>query len=69
MALMAYFKRASVKKQTKINNVLLKPDGSLSQVMPMSSTEVDNIAIHHAMMKVSKVKGIEEMYCDEEVVC
>ena len=45
MALLAYFKQANLKKQTKVDCVLPKPDGSLSQIMPMSSTEVANAAV------------------------
>ena len=60
MALLVYFKRASVKKQTKVNNVLPKPDGLLSQVMPMSSKEATNATVCH-VMKVPKVKENEEI--------
>ena len=45
MALLVYFKQASVKKQTKIDSVLPKPDSSLSQVMPISSIEGANAAV------------------------
>ena len=67
MALLAYFKRASVKKQTNVDSVLPKADGSLSHVMPMSSTEAANAAIHDVMIKAPKLKE-NEMDCDEEVV-
>ena len=67
MALLVYFKRASVKKQTKVDSVLPKADGSLSQVMPMSSIEAANAAVRDVMMKAPKVKE-NEMDCDEEVV-
>ena len=51
--------------QTKVDCVLPKPDGLLSQVMPMSSIEVANAAVCHVMMKVPKVKENEELDCDE----
>ena len=38
-------KLVAIKKQTKVYSVLPKPDGSLSQVMPMSSVDVANVAI------------------------
>ena len=68
MALLKYFKRTDVKKQTKVESVLPKSDGSLSLVMPMSSIEAANAAVRHVMMKAPKVKENEEMNCDEEVV-
>ena len=68
MALLAYFKRANLKKQTKIDSVLPKPDSLLSQVMPMSSIEAANTAVRHVMMKAPKVKESEELDCDEEIV-
>ena len=45
MPLLAYFKQASVRKQTKIDGVLTKPNSSLSQVMPISSIEEVNTAV------------------------
>ena len=63
MALLAYFKRANLKKQTKIDSVLPKPDSLLSQVMPMLSIEAANTAVRHVMMKAPKVKESEELDC------
>ena len=69
MGLLTYFKRASIKKQSKVDCVSPKLDGLLSQIMPMSSIQVANAAICHVMMNVQKLKEIEEMDCNEEVVC
>ena len=68
MVLFVHLKQASIKKQTKVNSVLAKPDVSLSQVMPMSSIEVANAAVHYAMMKALELKKNEEMNCNEEVI-
>ena len=61
MKLLVYFK---LRRQC-----FAKPDGSLPQVMPMSSIEAANPAVHHIMMKALKVKENEEMDCYEEVAC
>ena len=45
MVLLKYLKRVDVKKQTKIEIVLPKPDGSLSSVMPSSLIESANVAV------------------------
>lgn len=37
--------------------------------MPISSIEAANAAVHHIMMKPSKVKESEELDCNEEVIC
>ena len=68
MALLAYFKRASIKKQAKVDSILPNPNGSLSLVMPMSSIEAANVAVRPIMMKAPTVKEIEEMDCNEEIV-
>ena len=68
MGLLAYFKQASVNKESKVNNVLPKSDSSLSKIMPMSSIGVANAAVHEVMMKAPKVKEHEVMNCDEQIV-
>jgi len=68
MALLAYFKRANVKRENKVDSVLPKSDGSLSRIMPMSSIEVANAAVREVMMKAPKVKENEEMDCNEHIV-
>ena len=55
MVLLKYFKRVDVKKSTKIDIVLPKPDGPLSSVMPSSSIESANFAVKKAMLTAPRV--------------
>ena len=55
MALLKYFKWVDAKKPTKIDIVLLKPDGTLSSVMLSSSIESANLAVKKAMLVASCV--------------
>ena len=68
MALLVYFKRANAKRESEVDGILPQSDGSLSQIMPMSSIEVANAAVCEVMMKAPKVKENEEMDCDEQIV-
>jgi len=68
MALLEYFKRANLKRQSKVDSVLLKLDGLLSEIMLISCIEAANTAaVYKVTMKVPKV---QEMECDDDqVVC
>ena len=61
MALLKYLKRVDAKKPIKINNVLLKPDGPLSSVMPMSLIESTNVAVKKVMLTASCVTKDDEI--------
>ena len=60
MALLKYFKRVDVKKSTKIDIVLPKPDGPLSSVMPSSSIESANFAVKKAMLTAPRVTAEDD---------
>ena len=60
MALLKYFKRVDVKKPTKIDIVLPKPDGPLSSVMPSSSIEPVNFSVKNAMLMAPRVTAEDD---------
>ena len=60
MALLKYFKRVDVKKSTKIDIVLPKPDGPLSSVMPSSSIESANFAVKKAMLTAPRLTAEDD---------
>ena len=68
MALLKYFKRINTKKPEKIDEILPKPDGPLSTMMPMSSIESANFAVREAMMNSStRVSEHDETEFDDKI--
>ncbi len=65
MALLKYFKRVDAKKPIKIDNVLLKPDGPLSSVMPMSLIELANVAVKKVMLMALRVTAEDDEIDDK----
>ena len=65
MALLKYLKRVDAKKPIKIDNVLPKPDGPLSSVMPMSSIESANMAVKKVMLTASRVTAKDDEIDDK----
>jgi len=60
MALLKYFKRVEPKKNEKMDTVLPKVDGPLAKLMPMSSIQAVNTAVH--------TKLLESLYVTESDV-
>ena len=59
------FKRVDAKKPIKIDNVLPKPNGPLSSVMPMSSIELANVAVKRVMLTASCVTAEDDEIDDK----